>query len=367
MFIRSISLNQFKNYLKENISFNKKVNCFVGENGAGKTNLLDAIYYTCISKSYFNSKEINNIQFSCNFFRIDALIQEGVENRNLRLLCVAGSKKELSVDGIKYDKLAEHVGRFPVIIITPDDNQLILGSSEDRRRFMDALLSQMDQRYLQFLQIYNRQLLQRNALLKRFAEQRNFNREMLKAYEVPMAEAANYISAKRKELIEMLLPDFNKLYAQISGEKENVQLIYSSEVYGKDMLEIFEDNLSVDRAMRRSSMGVHRDDILFEMDDNEVKRFSSQGQQKSFLIALKLSPAKLLEQISGKKPLLLLDDIFDKLDEQRAGHLLEFILNPNFAQVFISDTSKERIEKQFEGHTDALSIFKIENGEIHAE
>ncbi|MEX0812478.1 MAG: DNA replication/repair protein RecF [Chitinophagales bacterium] len=366
MFIQTISLCQFKNYLKADIAFDKKVNCFVGENGAGKTNLLDAIYYTCISKSYFNNKEAGNILFEKDFFRIDAHIQDSDEQKALRLLYANGRKKELSIDQVKYEKLSEHVGRFPVVIITPDDNQLILGGSEDRRRFMDALLSQMDSKYLQYLQIYNRQLTQRNALLKRFAENGRFERQMLKAYEIPMAEAATYIAEKRKELIELIVPQFHELYAKISGEKEHVSLSYASEVYGKDMLELFEQNLSIDRNIRRSSEGVHRDDMEFEMNGQKVKRFASQGQQKSYLIALKLAQVALLEKISKKKPLLLLDDIFDKLDDQRGRHLLEFILNPDFGQVFISDTSRERIEKQFAGNLDNIAIFKVENGNVYA-
>ena len=367
MFIRGIQLYQFKNYSRQELSFDKKVNCLVGENGVGKTNFLDAIYYTCISKSYFNNKEARNILFDCEFFRIDARIEEEGELKKLSLLYANGSKKELAIDEVKYERLSEHVGRFPVIIITPDDNQLILGGSEDRRRFMDVLLSQMDRQYLHYLQIYNRQLTQRNAALKRFAEMGHFDRAMLKAYEVPMAEATAYITEKRKELIASIEPLFQKLYAQISNEKELVSLKYSSDVYRVDMLEVFEQNLNIDRNIRRTSFGLHRDDMLFEMDGYQVKRFSSQGQQKSFLIALKLAQTELLEKISGKKPILLLDDIFDKLDEHRGKHLLEFILNPDFGQVFISDTSRDRIEKQFAGNLDQVEIFNVEKGKIYAE
>lgn len=367
MFIRSISLHQFKNYNKAEISFNKKVNCFVGENGAGKTNLLDALYYTCISKSYFNTREVDNILFERDFFKIDTILEENNEHIQIRVLYAESRKKELSVDDIKYDKLSEHVGKYPVVIITPDDNQLILGGSDERRRFLDTLISQMDSKYLRALQVYNRQLMQRNALLKRFADQGGYDRKILKAYEVPMAESATYIAEQRHQLIEQLQSQFGELYARISGEKEEVKLNYLSEVFGKDVLKLFEDNLQIDKSIRRTSEGVHRDDMEFEMNGQKVKRFASQGQQKSFLIALKLAQVALLEKISGKKPLLLLDDIFDKLDEQRGRQLLEFILNPDFGQVFISDTSRERIEKQFAANISEIAIFKVENGKVYAE
>ncbi|MDX2003441.1 MAG: DNA replication and repair protein RecF [Chitinophagales bacterium] len=347
MFLRSLSLVNFKNYRKAAYHFDQRIVCFTGLNGMGKTNLLDAIYTLCLSKSYFSSTEAQNILHGEDFFRLDAKIERQKEEHTLKCVYQKGKRKELEKDGLKYEKLTEHVGQFPVVIITPDDNQLINGGSEERRRFLDSLLSQLDNQYLYNLQAYLKLIEQRNSFLKRMAEQAYFDASLLATYDGQLEPFAMYIFKSRKEIIQELEPVFNQLYQMLCDAREQVKLAYKSDLLDAPLPELLLGAREIDRLLKRTNKGVHRDDMLFEINDFGAKQFGSQGQQKSFLIAMKLAQYHLLRQQKGIKPLLLLDDIFDKLDAERCANLLGHIQGQDYGQIFITDTQRERLEKLF--------------------
>lgn len=364
MLLKQLSLVNFKNYEKVLLPFQRKVNCFAGPNGAGKTNLLDAIYYLCITKSYFNHLDLNNVNHQQGFFRLEGILDTDEQTHLIKCLLTRDRRKEFYLDDVKYEKLSEHVGAFPVVIITPDDGTLITGASDERRRFLDAFISQMDREYLKHLQNFNRLLQQRNAALKRFAEQRHFDATLIKTYDEEMAPAGQYIFEKRKAVLDEFKPLFTEFYKTISGDKEAVALEYDSELHEHSMAAIFVANHQEDSFARRTTGGIHRDDIMFTLNGHVVKRFGSQGQQKSFLISLILAQYQLLKQHKGVNPLLLLDDIFDKLDAQRCANLLQFITNDDFGQVFITDTHRERIEEIFKDKLSQIAIFEVSDAAI---
>ncbi len=364
MHLTSLSLLHYKNYAKLRIGFGGQVVCFTGQNGAGKTNLLDAIYYCCLGKSYFHSTDQHNIQHGHDFFRLDACIKMDDGQQDLKCVYRLGKRKELELNELAYDRLADHVGRFPVVIVTPDDNILINGGSEERRRFLDMTASQIDRPYLDALQHYTRILTQRNALLKRAQETGRLDKGLLGVYDEELTAHAQLIHQKRRGFIEELIPDFNAVYAAVSGEREQVGLRYHSPLNERPLNEILQQNLERDRAMGRTSDGIHRDDLDLTMDGHTVRRFGSQGQQKSFLIALKLAQYQLLYRQKGIKPFLLLDDIFDKLDAGRSARLLHHITDPSFGQIFITDTQRARIEAIFTGHPNPPEVFEMEAGEL---
>lgn len=364
MHLSSLSLLHFKNYPKLKISFSKQMVCFTGHNGAGKTNLLDAIYYCCLGKSYFHSTDQHNIQHEHDFFRLDACIKLDGEQQDLKCVYKLGKRKELELNELAYERLADHVGRFPVVIVTPDDNILINGPSEERRRFLDMTASQIDRPYLDALQAYTRILTQRNALLKRGLETGRLDKAMINVYDEELSAHATLIHEKRHSYVAELVPDFNAVYAAISGEREQVGLHYTSPLNERPLAQILQQNFERDRAMGRTSDGTHRDDLELMMDGHTVRRFGSQGQQKSYLIALKLAQYQLLYRQKGVKPFLLLDDIFDKLDAGRSARLLHHISDASFGQIFITDTQRARIEAVFTGHPSPPEIFEVEGGEL---
>ncbi len=364
MHLSSLTILQYKNYTKLKVAFGKQMVCFTGHNGAGKTNLLDAIYYCCMSKSYFHSTDQHNIQHGLDFFRLDAGIELAGEHLDLKCVYQLGKRKDLQVNESPYERLSDHVGRFPVVIVTPDDNILINGGSEERRRFLDMTASQIDRPYLEALQAYTRIVTQRNALLKKALETGRLDKAMLGVYDEELAVHAQLLHQKRNGFIEEITPDFNSIYAAISGEREQVSLAYSSPLNDSTLSEILTKNIERDRAMGRTSSGVHRDDLELTMDGHTVRRFGSQGQQKSFLIALKLAQYQLLFRHKGVKPFLLLDDIFDKLDAGRSARLLHHISDESFGQIFITDTQRARIEAVFTGHPNPPEIFEVEGGAI---
>lgn len=364
MQLSSLAILQFKNHTKLKLSFSKQVVCFTGHNGAGKTNLLDAIYYCCMSKSYFHSTDQHNIQHGLDFFRLDARFENDGETQELKCVYQLGKRKDLQLNETPYERLSDHVGRFPVVIITPDDNILINGGSEERRRLLDMTASQIDRQYLDALQAYTRILTQRNALLKKALETGRLDKSMLGIYDEELTVHANIIHQKRKGFIEELTPNFNSVYAAISGEREQVGIAYISPLNDRPLGDILKQNFERDSAMGRTSSGIHRDDLELEMDGHTVRRFGSQGQQKSFLIALKLAQYQLIYRHKGSKPFLLLDDIFDKLDAGRSARLLHHISDESFGQIFITDTQRSRIEAIFAEHPTQPQILEVENGSV---
>ena len=359
MYLKKISLFNYKNFSEANFEFVNKINCFVGKNGIGKTNALDAIYHLSYGKSYFNPLAVQNIKHGEEFFVIDGEFE--INERNEQIICSLkkGQKKILKRNGKIYDKFSEHVGFIPLVIISPADTDLIVEGSETRRKFMDSVISQLDSQYLKQLIQYQKVMSQRNALLKYFAVNYVFENDTLSIYNEQLENFGKYIFEKRKEFIAQFIPIFNVHHQAITGSQETVQLVYESHLFEKDLLTLLEENISKDRALHYTSVGVHKDDLSFEIDHYPIKKFGSQGQQKSFLIALKLAQFEFIKNQSGLKPILLFDDIFDKLDESRVAKIVEMVNSDTFGQLFISDTHPERTENIVKSTHQTYKIFNL--------
>ena len=349
--LHSISLTQFKNYTLRSFQFNERIVAICGNNGVGKTNLLDAIHYLCFTKSYFTRDTIN-IQNGQQGFRVDGQMELIEKKENAVCILRETGKKEFSVNDAGYEKFSEHIGRYPCVIIAPDDIQIITDGSEERRRFLDALLSQIDKNYLQHLINYNKILLQRNSLLKSFYETGNKDLSLLDVLDEQLVKPGNYIFEKRKQFLISFLPRVKKLYAEIAKQEEETELHYQSELNQCSFTELLRLNRQRDMAAQRTTGGIHRDDLIFNLTGQLFKNIASQGQRKSLLFALKLAEMDVLKESKAFAPLLLLDDVFEKLDEDRIANLLHRVCVENNGQVFITDTNEERLSQ----HLESLSI-----------
>ena len=359
MYLKKISLFNYKNFSEANFEFDGKIICFVGKNGIGKTNVLDAIYHLSYGKSYFNPLAVQNIKHGEEFFVIDA---EFVKNdRTEQVVCSLkkGQKKVLKRNGKAYDKFSDHIGFIPLVIISPADRDLIVEGSETRRKFMDSVISQLDSQYLLQLIQYQKVMSQRNALLKYFALNHVFEKDTLSIYNEQLNLYGKYIFEKRKEFIAQFIPIFKSHHHAITDSQETVQLVYESHLYEKDLIILLQENINKDRALQYTSVGTHKDDLSFEIDGHPIKKFGSQGQQKSFLIALKLAQFDFLKKQSGVKPILLFDDVFDKLDEKRVSKIIEMVNSDSFGQLFISDTHPERTEEIVKSTHQSYQIFNL--------
>lgn len=359
MYLRNLSLLNYKNIAEANYEFDPKINCFTGKNGVGKTNVLDAIYHLAYGKSYFNPLAVQNIKHGEEFFVIDGIFEK--EGRKEQIVCSLkkGMKKVLKRNGKIYDKFSEHVGFIPLVIISPSDNDLIVEGSETRRKFIDTVISQQDSSYLQELINYQKVVAQRNALLKYFALNHKFDKDTLSIYNEQLDVLGHGLFEKRKQFLEDFIPIFNKHHQQITNSAENVSLIYDSHLHSKRLLTLFDESLQRDRVLQYTSVGIHKDDLLFEIDEHPIKKFGSQGQQKSFLIALKLAQFEFIKKQSGVLPILLFDDIFDKLDETRVSKIVQMIDDKVFGQIFISDTHSERTEAIIKTTHQSYTIFNM--------
>lgn len=359
MHLKKISLFNYKNFSEANFDFDCKINCFVGKNGIGKTNVLDAIYHLAYGKSYFNPLAVQNIKHGEEFFVIDGEFEKNERNEQIVCSLKKGQKKILKRNGKQYDKFSDHIGFIPLVIISPADRDLIVEGSETRRKFMDSVISQLNAHYLQQLIQYQKILNQRNALLKYFALNHVFEIDTLSIYNEQLDALGQTIFETRKKFIADFIPIFNKHHQAITGSAETVQLIYESQLFEKELLQLLEENINKDRALHYTSVGIHKDDLSFEIDHYPIKKFGSQGQQKSFLIALKLAQFEFLKKQSGQKPILLFDDVFDKLDESRVGKIIEMVNNDDFGQLFISDTHAERTEAIVKMTHQSYKIFNL--------
>ena len=346
-----MSLIQFKNYQNRSIQFTERIVGISGRNGVGKTNLLDGIHYLCFTKSYFTRLDGNNILQGHNGFRLEAEVE--LWERHEKVICILREtgKKEFSVNGQLYEKFSQHIGHYPCVIITPDDIQIITGGSEERRRFIDTLLSQIDADYLQQLIAYNKILQQRNSLLRSFAETGNKDLSLLNVLDEQLLKPGEQIFEKRKEFLISFLPSVRQLYNEISKQFENVNLFYNSELLEASFSELLKAGQTKDIMIMRTTAGTHKDDLEFNLNGQAFRNIASQGQRKSLLFALKLAEMEVLEKEKGFAPLLLLDDVFEKLDEERITGLLQRVCLENDGQVFITDTSEERLVQ----HLDPLS------------
>lgn len=340
--IALLKLTNFKGYTYSAFEFAEKLNFIVGNNGIGKTNLLDAVYYSCLTKSYLSADGMVP-NFENNFFRIESIISFNADNQLIEIKYIKQEKKDIFVNKSKVEKQSAYIGKFPCVIITPDDNQLILGGSELRRKFIDATLCQLSEEYLTNLMHYNKILAQRNALLKSFYERNSFDKNLLEVYNQKLFTCGQYIFNQRKLFLEKFIPLVKDIYSKIFEGQEHINIIYDSCLLEKDFEQLLQDTQEQDRMAMRTTKGIHTDDLQFELNHFPIKKIGSQGQQKTFLLSLKIAQYKILQQEKKVNPLLLLDDIFDKLDEGRIKKIFKLIHEEDFGQVFITDTDEASI------------------------
>lgn len=364
MILQRLSLVNFRNYENLELECSERINCFTGLNGSGKTNLLEAIHYLALCKSFLNPADTLNIRFEAPFFVIqgDFLKDDGSIDT---IYCGVkrGQKKVFRRNGKDYERLSDHIGLIPLVVVSPSDGVLISGSSEERRRFMDSVISQYNRTYLDHLIAYNRLLSQRNALLKQMAKG-NDDGGTMEVLNIQLENHGVQLYDMRKDFIARLEPIFNEYYAVLSGGTERVSLTYESVLQQKTFEQALKDALRKDIALEYTTAGIHRDDLDFLINEHSLKKSGSQGQQKTFLIALKLAEYRFLDAATTKKPLLLLDDIHDKLDADRVYRLMELVCAPGFGQIFVTDTGTGRMEVLFKGRGLPYKVFVVENGSV---
>lgn len=359
VYLKSLSLINYKNIAENSFEFDSKINAIVGRNGVGKTTVLDAIHYLAIGKSYFNPLATQNIKHGEDFFVIDGVFDKELRNENIVCSFKKGQKKVLKRNGKAYDKFSEHIGLIPVVIISPSDVDLIVEGSEIRRKFIDNVISTSDTIYLQHLITYQKTVAQRNALLKYFALNQTFDADNLAIYNEQISHFGQLIFEKRNSFLQQFVPIFQHYYEIISENAEQVTIAYESQLHDAPLKELLETHLQRDRIAQYSTCGIHKDDLRFEINTYPIRKFGSQGQQKSFLIALKLAQFEFVKNQSKTLPILLFDDIFDKLDAYRVQQIVNMVNEDVFGQIFISDTHPERTEEIIKQTHKSYKIFTI--------
>ncbi len=360
LFLRSLKLTHFKNYAARELAFSPRLNCLTGLNGTGKTNILDAVHYLCLTKSHRNLADRHLVEHGAVFFRIEGVFEREGTAEKIVAKFATGQRKVIERNGAPCERLADHIGQFPVVMIAPDDIALVQEGSEERRRLLDATLSQLSPDYLQHLLRYNALLKQRNALLKTFAAERRFDPALLDVFDQQMTAPAMAIYAQRQAFTLNFQPVFEELYAELAQAREVASLTYATDLRDGAYSDLLRDRRDRDRALERSTVGPHRDDLTLLLDGRPVKQFASQGQLKSFLLALRLAQYELLRQHTQSNPILLLDDIFDKLDARRVAQLVQLLIDRNFGQLFITDTQRARIEPIVAGFMDDYCMIAVE-------
>ncbi|AMR31506.1 DNA recombination protein RecF [Mucilaginibacter sp. PAMC 26640] len=366
MYLQHLSFLNFKNYTEAELTLSPGVNAFVGNNGAGKTNLLDAVHYLSLCKSYFNPIDSQQIKQGADFFMINGVFQKNNQKEVVACGLKRNQKKQFKRNKKDYQRLADHIGLLPLVMVSPYDISIIIEGSEERRKFIDNVISQTDHQYLDELIAYNKFLANRNAMLKQIADTGRYDPDLLAVLDEQLSVSGSRIFDKRRAFMETFTPIFNEHYSFISGDAEQVDLIYESQLLNGSLDALLKKNIERDRILERTTSGIHKDDLQFTIHSMPMKKFGSQGQQKSFLIALKLAQYTFLTQKKGFKPLLLLDDIFDKLDEGRVTKLMQMVSNNDFGQVFITDTSVGRVQQVFEAINVDVKLFKVAGGGIDA-
>ena len=359
MILKTLSLINYKNFESQTFTFDSKINCFVGQNGVGKTNALDAIYHLSFGKSYFNPIATQNIKHDEDFFVVEGVYDMEKREEKIVVSLKKGQKKIIKRNGKIYEKFSDHIGFVPLVIISPADRDLIVEGSDIRRKFVDSVISQSDKTYLHNLISYNKVLAQRNALLKYFALNNTFNAQTLEIYNEQLDTYGSYIFEARETFLKTFIPIFKSQYNIISNRNEEVNLSYKSDLFDRNLKTLLKANLQKDKALQFTSVGIHKDDLNLDIETHPIKKFGSQGQQKSYLIALKLAQFDFVKQQSGVTPILLLDDIFDKLDEQRVSQIIHLVDDEHFGQIFISDTHAERTENVVKQIHQSYKIFKL--------
>ncbi|HTL80195.1 MAG TPA: DNA replication/repair protein RecF, partial [Bacteroidia bacterium] len=355
----------FRNYEEAAIEFSPRVNCFTGLNGSGKTNLLDAIHYLSLCKSFLNPVDTQNVRFDQPMMVVQGIF-ENAEGTEDNILCAVkkGQRKVFKKNGADYDRLSDHIGQFPLVVVSPLDAVLVTGGSEERRRFMDTVISQFNHVYLENLIAYNRVLSQRNALLKKMGEGSIANDGTLEVLDLQLQQYGEPVHLARKAFVKEVLPFFNTFYKELSGGAEEVEMVYESKLHTNSLADLLKMNISRDEILGHTTSGIHKDDLDFTIAGHSLKRTGSQGQQKTFLIAMKLAEYVFLDRASGKKPMLLLDDVHDKLDEERVIQLMNIVCRDSFGQLFITDTGAGRMDDIFRSKKLPYKMFRVENGKV---
>jgi DNA replication and repair protein RecF len=359
VFLKKISIINYKNILDKEYELDPKINCFVGDNGVGKTNILDAVYHLSMGKSYFNVKNDQLINRGKDYMLVDGVFELNNKNESIVFSLKIGEKKVLKRNGKPYKKFSNHIGLIPVVLISPYDNDLINEGSSERRKFIDSIISQNDKKYLINLIAYTRVIQNRNKLLKQYNRSVDFDLDTIKVYDDQIYKLSEPIFKARDKFIKEFTPLVLEKYKHISDDKEKISIEYKSDLINNNIENLIKDSFQKDVILQYTSVGLHKDDFVFNIDENRIKRFGSQGQQKSFLIALKLAQFDYLKNETGNSPILLMDDIFDKLDLMRVKRIVEIVNSTNFGQLFLSDTDKERIEKVLSSLNLSSKIFEV--------
>jgi DNA replication and repair protein RecF len=359
MHLKKLALTNFKNYELNGLEFSPKINCFVGNNGVGKTNILDAIHYLSLTKSFFNNIDSISIRHGEDYFIIQGTFVR--DNEEDQIYCAFQKQKQklLKRNGKEYRKLSDHVGRYPVVMISPADSALITEGSEDRRKFMNKIISQYSAEYLDSVLKYGKALQQRNKLLKDINSSGKEDTDILSIWDAQLVKYGSFIYNERDILVDELIPVFQEYYSLISSGKESVKLKYKSHLSEGSFKESLLNTINKDRYLEYTTVGIHKDDLLLEMNDFSVKSLGSQGQQKSYLVALKLAKFDYIKRKAGFSPILLLDDIFDKFDAERVEQIIRLVGNQRFGQIFITDTHQNRLQDILSSHKTDYKLFRI--------
>ena len=362
MYLKKLVLINFKNIAQAEITLSERINCFVGDNGAGKTNVLDAVYYLSMSKSALSMTDGQSVRHGEDFFVVEGTYAgDSGSNDTVNCSFLRRSGKVLKLNGKEYDRMADHVGRFPVVMVSPQDSVLITDAAEERRRYLNAFLSQLDRDYLASLMRYNAVLAERNRFLKSSSDE-----QMLQIYDMQLADHAARIYERRRDIIERMRPLVAEFYRQLSGDREQVEIEYRSELASASMGELLLASRERDIVSGFTTSGVHRDDMSLRIGGYPLRKYGSQGQQKSFLMSLKLAQYRILAEVCGERPLLLLDDLFDKLDTSRVENLLSLVAGDGFGQIFITDCNRSRLETILSRAGEKYALFMVEGGDIRS-
>jgi len=364
MHLKKLALTNFKNYDTTELEFSPRINCFVGNNGVGKTNILDAIHYLSLTKSFFNNIDSISIKHGEEYFIINGSFMMNGEEDQIYCAFQKQKQKVLRKNSKEYQKLSEHVGKYPVVMISPADSALISEGSEERRKFLNKIISQYNAGYLDSVLKYSKALQNRNRLLKDFKLSGKFENDELQIWDSQLVKYGTYVYEERKSLVDELIPVFQEHYSQISSGKEEVRLSYRSHLSEGDFGQALVNSVSKDRFLEYTTIGIHKDDLLLELDGYPVKSLGSQGQQKSYLVALKLAKFDYIKSKSGKSPILLLDDIFDKFDAERVEQIIRLVGNQGFGQIFITDTHQSRLHEILSSHDTDYKLFRISENSV---
>jgi DNA replication and repair protein RecF len=365
MYLKTLALTNFKNYELNELEFSPKINCFVGNNGVGKTNILDAIHYLSLTKSFFNNVDSVSVRHGEDYFIIQGAFERDGEVDQLYCSFQKQKQKVLKRNGKEYQRLSDHVGRYPVVMISPADSALINEGSEDRRRFMNKIISQYSSEYLDSVLRYSKALQQRNKLLKDIGSTGGVDSEVLTMWDSQLVKYGSYVYNQRDILVNELIPVFQEYYSMISSGRETVKLKYRSHLSEGNFSEALQSSITKDRYLEYTTVGIHKDDLSLEMDGYPVKLLGSQGQKKSYLVALKLAKFEYIRKKAGFSPVLLLDDIFDKFDAERVEQIIKLVGKDMFGQIFITDTHQYRLQEILSSHKTEYKLFRIaENGTV---